>query len=262
MKLARYLLCATEDGHYGDGLERVLYNTILAAKEPDSDGDYPYYSTYSARANKVYYPKKWPCCSGTLIQGVADYVKNIYFRAQDGVAVNLYAPSEVRWSQDGATVALFQQTGYPLEQTVILRVECSVPVSFTLRLRIPGWLERAANVHVNGKPVVADTQRGFAVLRRGWKSGDTVTLELPQSFRTEAIDDLHPDTVAVLRGPLLYVQLNPPAGRTRMVNMDGLRPTSETLGMFCSHGAGRESLHAPFYFVRQESYTTYFEKGS
>ena len=84
-KLARYLLCATGDAHYGDGLERVLYNALLAAKDPDSDGDYFYYSTYSPRARKVYYPKKWPCCSGTLVQGVADYVKNIFFRAPDGM---------------------------------------------------------------------------------------------------------------------------------------------------------------------------------
>ena len=49
IKLARYLLCATGDARYGDGLERVLLNGMLAAKEPDADGDYFYYSTYGAR---------------------------------------------------------------------------------------------------------------------------------------------------------------------------------------------------------------------
>ena len=62
-------------------------------------------------ARKVFYPKKWPCCSGTLVEGVADYVKNIYFRAEDGVAVNLYAPSRVQWNQNGAAVTLAQETG-------------------------------------------------------------------------------------------------------------------------------------------------------
>lgn len=44
-KLARYLTRFTadpQDTRYGDNLERVLYNTILAVKFPDSDGDYPY----------------------------------------------------------------------------------------------------------------------------------------------------------------------------------------------------------------------------
>ncbi len=115
IKLARYLLCATGDARYGDGLERVLFNGVLAVKEPDTDGDYPYYSTYGGRRNKVFYPKKWPCCSGTLVEGVADYVKNIYFRAHDGVAVNLYAPSRLKWNEHGTPVTLTQETEYPLE---------------------------------------------------------------------------------------------------------------------------------------------------
>ena len=119
IKQARHLICATGDGRYGDGLERVLYNCLLAAKDPDSDGDYPYYSTYGAAARKVYYPKKWPCCSGTLVEGVADYVKNIYFRTHDGVAVNLYAPSQLRWGRGRTAMILTQDTEqYPLEQKV------------------------------------------------------------------------------------------------------------------------------------------------
>jgi len=56
IKLARYLLRATGDGRYGDGLERVLYNGLLGVKEPDGEGDSPYYSTYSPNAQKVYLP--------------------------------------------------------------------------------------------------------------------------------------------------------------------------------------------------------------
>ena len=261
MKLARYLLCATGDGRYGDGLERVVYNTILAVKEPDSDGDYPYYSSYGARAHKAYYSAKWPCCSGTLVEGVADSVKNIYFRAPDGVAVILYAPSELRWSLGGAAVTLTQTTGYPLEQTVALRISCAAPVSFALYLRIPGWLERPAMIHVNGQLATAEMRRGFAILRRKWSAGDTVTLDLPLSFRTEAIDDLHPKTVAVLRGPLMYVQLNPAPGPARLEQLDGLQPAADAQGVFFAREAGEKSAYAPFYFVREESYTTYFEKS-
>jgi len=239
----------------------VLYNTILAVKEPDNEGDFPYYSTYGAGANKVYYPKKWPCCSGTLVQNVADYVKNIYFRAADGVAVNLYVPSEVGWSQDGTPVTLTQQTEYPLEETVKYSIRCTSPVVFTLSLRIPGWLEHVPTVHVNGKPATTETRRGFVVLRRGWKNGDTLTLDLPQSFRTEAIDDLHPETVAVLRGPLLYVEVNPALGPAQLTPLDELQPMAGKRGVVCSHRVGRQRVHAPLYFVREESYTTYFKKS-
>jgi hypothetical protein len=261
IKLARYLLCATADGRYGDGLERVLYNAILAAKDPDHDGDYFYYSTYSAQARKVYYPKKWPCCSGTLVECVADYVKNIYFRAHDGVAVNLFATSSVKWSQDGAAVVLRQETDYPLGHAVKLSVECAAPVTFSLSLRVPGWLERTPALLVNGKPTRVETRRGFAILRRRWQKGDTVMLELPQSFRTEAIDDLHPETVAVLRGPLLYVELNPAEQRGSLARLDALQPVSGTPGVFGAKATGGQRMHVPFYFVHDETYTTYFEKS-
>lgn len=259
MKLARYLLCATADGQYGDGLERIVYNALLAVKAPDSDGHYPYYSSYGARSRKTYYPHRWPCCSGTLVQGVADYVKNLYFSAPDGMAVNLYAPSELRCNFAGAAVTLVQQTDYPLGQTSSLRIDPTAPVTFTLRLRIPGWLNGRPSIRVNNRPVHVDMQRGFALVRRRWSAGDTVEIELPQSFRTEAIDDLHPDTAAVMRGPLLFVEINPPPGTSRMGSLDRLRPLAGAAGFFCVRTATRESVYAPIYAVREESYTTYIQ---
>lgn len=260
-KLARYLLCATGDARYGDGLERVVFNALLMVKEPDSEGDYFYYSSYNSRAQKVYYPQKWPCCSGTLVQGVADYVKNVYFRAPDGVVVNLYAPSRVQWIQNDKAVTLTQETEYPLGETVKLRVDGAAPADFALRMRIPGWLGQAPNLRVNGSPAHAQMERGFAVVRRRWKSGDTVVLDLPQSFRTEAIDDLHPKTVAVLRGPLVYVELSPAEGEASLARIDILRPIADSPG-FYSVGSGEGMrVHAPLYFVRNENYTTYFESA-
>jgi DUF1680 family protein len=261
IKLARYLLCATGDAHYGDGLERVVFNGILAVKEPDADGDYPYYSTYGAGAHKVFYAKKWPCCSGTLVEGVADYVKNIYFRAQDGVAVNLYAPSRVKWKEHGTEVTLTQETDYPLGASVALRVSCATPIEFALRMRVPEWMAAPPQLRVNGKPLHADLQQGFAVVRRRWTSGDALTWEIPLQFRTEAIDDLHAETVALLRGPLVYVEKNPSDVEAAHANPESLRLTSESPGVFSSHSGSHNRTYAPFYLVRDEPYTMYAQNG-
>jgi len=256
IKLARYLLCATGDARYGDGLERVALNGLLAVRQPDSDGDYPYYSSYNAGARKAYYPQKWPCCSGTLVQGVADYVKNIYFRAGDGIAVNLYAPSRVGWRQGGTAVALSQQTGYPLEGSARLTITCDRPVEFRLQLRIPQWAQGAAALRVNGKPARIALRRGFAVLMRTWSSGDTIDLELPMTFRSEPIDDLHERTVAVLRGPLVYVELNP-ANRSPRLNPAALHSAA---GGSAAAGDGSRRF-APFFQVREQSYAMYFDQA-
>ncbi|MDR3793455.1 MAG: glycoside hydrolase family 127 protein [Terracidiphilus sp.] len=258
LKLARYLLCATGDAHYADSLERVLFNTLLAVKDPDSDGSYPYYSTYGGRARKVYYQKKWPCCSGTLVEGVADYVRDLYFHSLDGIAIAFYAPSELRWTRHGSPLTLTQETAYPLDSTISLKIGCAAPSAFALRLRIPAWTAGKHTITVNGAPVHPPIEKGFALLHRTWMNGDKVTLNLPLDFRTEPIDDLHPNTVALMRGPLLYVQLNPPTGSERLANLDALRALDKTSGVFAEQKNAR--VHVPFYFVQNETYTTYFEK--
>ncbi len=256
IKLARYLLCATGDARYGDGLERVALNGLLAVREPDADGDYPYYSSYNAGARKTYYPQKWPCCSGTLVQGVADYVKNLYFRAGDGIAVNLYAPSRVRWRQGGTAVTLSQETRYPLQGAVRLNVSCSRPAAFRLQLRIPQWARGATTLRVNGEPARITVRRGFAVLARTWSPGDNVDLEFPMHFRSEPIDNLHERTVAVLRGPLVYVELNP-AGRSSQLDLATLRSAADGSGA----AAAGSRRFAPFFQVREQTYTMYFDQA-
>lgn len=260
MKLARYLLRVTGDARYGDGLERIVYNALLAVKPPDSDGDYPYYSTYGVHAVKEHYPHKWPCCSGTLVQGVADYVLGIYFRTSRGIHVNLFVPSEVSWRHGGSTVRLRQETAYPAEELTTIQVETDSPTRFTLGLRIPGWLRSAPEIHVNGARQHVTAQPGtFARVERTWKSGDRIELRLPQQLRTEAIDELHPRTVALLRGPVVYAQLDstastdePPALVTGALTLAG-----GTRDVYVQNVAGAQTVWLPFYRIHNESYNLY-----
>jgi uncharacterized protein len=262
-KLDRYLLCMTGDPRYGDHLERVVYNTLLGVKQPDSDGNYPYYSTYSPRASKVWYPHKWPCCSGTLVQGVSDYVLNLYLRAADGVTVNMYAPSELRSERNGATVKLTQATDYPSGETISIRIDSATPQVWTLRLRIPAWIEGPARISVNGAAAAPVKGGSFAALRRRWKSGDVVELRLPQQFRAEPIDDLHPEVVAVMRGPIMLVAINPPDGLEKrpLPIEEGFTALGEHPGAWTRNQDGRPIVFVPFYQVQNERYTTYFTRA-
>ena len=97
--------------------------------------------------------------------------------------------------------------------------------------------------------------------RRRWTSGDTLTCEFPLQFRTEVIDDLHPETVALLRGPLVYVEKNPTDGEAAHANPETLRSASEAPGVFSSHLGNHNRTYAPFYFVRDEAYTMYAKHG-
>lgn len=158
-------------------------------------------------------------------------------------------------------VHLMQRTAFPQQERTELRVEIAVSAVFSVGLRIPGWLARPASIHVNGEAVHTEMWRGYAMIRRTWKSGDVIHLELPQAARTEAIDDLHPETVAVLRGPLVYVALNPATATVQLAGVDSWQPLAESAVIFRAKNAGRDQIFVPLYFVGDESYTTYFQKS-
>lgn len=178
-----------------------MYNTILGALPLQSDGRTFYYSDYNLEGKKIYSNHRWPCCSGTMPQVAADYRINAYFRDGRDVFVNLYIPSTARWTQDGTQISLTQESEYPYDSHVELEVGTSKAATLAVNLRIPSWAE-GASVSVNGKreAVAAGI---FARVQREWKSGDRIELELPMQTRLEAIDAQHPDTVAVLVGPLV-----------------------------------------------------------
>jgi len=143
-KLTRYLLRVTRDPRYGDSMERLMYNTILGAKPLQPDGKTFYYADFNFQAKKVYRDVTWPCCSGTMPQVAADYGINSYFRDPRGVYINLYIPSTLRWTQDGAEFSLTQKGAYPFESLVQFELIASRPSEFVLNFRIPFWAEGAA----------------------------------------------------------------------------------------------------------------------
>ena len=200
-KLTRYLLRATGDSRYGDSMERVMYNTVLGALPLQADGRNFYYSDYNFDALRVYKVAHWACCSGTLPQVATDYRINLYLRGARSVYVNLYVPSTLTWEEDGPQLSLTQAGNYPYDGKVAFTLAASKPADATLHFRIPAWA-RGAQIRVNGQPQPAPVPGRFAAVRRVWRSGDTVELLLPLPMRLEPIDPRHPQTAALVRGPL------------------------------------------------------------
>jgi len=258
-KLTRYLLRITGDSRYGDSMERVLYNTVLGAKPIEPDGSSFYYSDYNFEARKVFFGDKWPCCSGTLPQIAADYRISAYFRDHRGVYVNLYAPSTVNWTKPGARFALRQVTDYPFDSVIRLEVTASRPETFSVFLRIPAWAA-GASVSVNGRRDSRKLEAGtFAEIRREWKTGDRVELELPFPMRLEAVDAQHPDIVALVTGPLALMALtdNAKAKTTRSALLSADRESRTSR----EWKAGDLKLKA-FLDIKDEPYSTYLRVSS
>ena len=254
-KLTRYLLRVTRQSRYGDSMERVMYNTVLGAKPLTPDGKTFYYSDYNFAGKKVYSDHRWPCCSGTLPQVATDYVINTYFREPGGIYVNLYIPSTLRWTQDGAKVSLTQRSSYPFDSVVQFEVTTSRPLEFTLNFRIPSWTQDAS-ISVNGKRVPGSVAAGtFAELRRQWKAGDRIEVEMPLTKRLESIDPRHLKTVALLYGPLVLFAITdkPPVVTGRQLL--AAKKTGPKNWQIETANAPLTML--PFTAISDEQYSTY-----
>jgi DUF1680 family protein len=260
-KVTRYLLRATRDARYGDSMERTMYNTVLGAKPLEVNGDNFYYADYNFDGKRVYKQKeaRWACCSGTLPQVAADYRINAYFRAPQAVYVNLYIPSTLRWTENGAALSLTQRSDYPFEGQATFTVTSSQPTELELHFRIPVWAE-GASIFCNGvlqKGLAVAGQ--FAALRREWKTGDRIELELPLKVRLEAIDARHTDTVALLRGPLVLLavkqQQSDPLPQVSREQLLAARRVSDRAWEVSA--ADRTVMMLPFTSLGERPYTTY-----
>ena len=255
-KLTRYLLRVTRDARYGDSMERVMYNTVLGAKPLDAQGHNFYYSDYNFNARKTYADNRWACCSGTLPQVAADYHINTYFRDAQGVYVNLYIPSTLRWMQERSHISLRQRSSYPFESHVEFEIAASRPQEFTVNLRIPAWAD-GATISVNGDRLADEIRPGsFTAISRTWKTGDRIGLELPLIRRLQPINPRHPDTVALLSGPLVLFAITDSPPRVTRQQLLAATRTGERGWRVATAGAPLKML--PFTSISGEIYSTYF----
>lgn len=256
IKLTRNLLRATRDARYGDSKEAVLLNTVLGSKPLAADGSAFYYSDYSFKGLKVFARDKWPCCSGTLPQVAADYRISTYLRGPEGLWVNLYVPSTVRWQPQGGHLVTVSQSGnYQYDGTVKLRVKGQHKQRFALALRVPAWAGDA-RIRINGEPYRGAVQGGsFASLERMWGKDDSVELSFPMKLRLQTVDPETPGTVALMRGPLALFRMG--AGDERLQERDllGAQQVSQTEWMVRS--AVSDVRFRPFPAIHDEPYSLY-----
>ena len=259
-KITRYLLRVTEDARYGDSMERVLYNTILGAWPIQPDGTSFYYSDYANTGRKVWYKDKWPCCSGTFPQLAADYHVSTYLRSHDGVYVNLFTPSSVRWTDGGTKLQLTQTTRYPFDNKIAMQISASQPHEQTIYVRIPGWAKRDPVVMVNGRRITSSVEPGsFAALHNTWKGGDRIELELPMPLRLEAVDANHPNLVALVQGPLVLMAIADSQPAFDSQALLRAKPVNNDRGDWTAASLNGEVTMRPFMMIDKESYSTYVQ---
>jgi hypothetical protein len=221
------------DGKYIDGLERILYNGFLAGV--GLSGDRFFYPNPLAADGRTAFNhgsasrSPWfgvSCCPVNVVRFIPSVAGFAYATRGDAAYVNLFLPGKAKLRVGGRQVQIEQATRYPWDGRVEMKVTVDSPGEFSLLVRIPGWAQNrpvpsdlysyldaedwppAAKLSVNGEPLAAiGHARGYVNLRRTWKTGDTVVLELPMPVRRVAAHEkVEADRgrVALERGPIVY----------------------------------------------------------
>lgn len=259
-KIGRYLIAVTGDSRYGDSMERVLYNTILGAKPLKEDGTSFYYSDYNMNAQKGYHRDKWPCCSGTFPQITADYGISSYFYDAQGIYVNLYVPSRVKWQQHGANLTLTQKTQYPHLPYTEFELGTDKSIEFPIRLRIPAWAGSKTVLSVNGQRAKVDLTPGkFATVTRTWKNGDRIALEFDIPLTLEKVDEQHQNLVALQYGSVSLFAISPQTAAISRSQLLGAKPLSSGSSEWVAKSDSGQLHFKPFAEISDEQYRLYQE---
>lgn len=215
---------------YFDVLERTLYNGLISGVSLDggtffypnpleSDGKYKFNQGSTTR-------QPWfgcACCPSNICRFIPSVPGYIYSTRNDSLYVNLYIANRAEIEVDGKKVVVEQKGQYPWEGNIAITLSPSRKQSFTLKVRIPGWVQNkvvpsdlytyaddqtpAYCVKVNGNVVEGKLDKGYFCIGRTWRKGDRVEISFEMKPRmVVAHHRVAADRglVAIERGPIVY----------------------------------------------------------
>ncbi len=213
------MLTLTGDAQYADLFEQTLYNGILPGIS--LEGKHYFYVNPLRTDSEYKWPLRWSrtrqpnykssfCCPPNIVRVIAEAHNYAYTLSENALWVQLYAANslDTKWT-DGARIKLRQETDYPYDGAVKITIDEAPAKDIALKLRIPGWLKPGAySVKINGSPVAAKFLPGtYANLKRTWKAGDVITLDLafkPVLLEANPLVEETVNQVTVKYGPLVY----------------------------------------------------------
>ena len=194
------------DAKYADVMERSMYNGALAGINL-SGNKFFYVNPLESLGN--HHRQAWygcACCPSQICRFLPSIGNYVYGVSADALWVNLYMGNEANIKLGGKEVKVTQETNYPWEGSVKLKLNLKGKVKSQVRLRIPGWCKLSL-LSVNGVPVDPSVDKGYAVLEGPWEDGDVIDFEMDMPIEVVEADPRVKEDVgkrAVQRGPLVY----------------------------------------------------------
>jgi DUF1680 family protein len=177
----RFQLLHPDDERYATEIEKSIYNIGMANQ--DKGRGLRYHTLMEGKKEASTHENT--CCEGQGTRLLGSLPEHIYSIAPDGIYVNLFEPSTIRWRQNGQPMAVTMKTQFPLENSVSATVTAASPTHANLRIRVPSWASREMTVSVNGKAAGTGKPGSYLPIQREWTTGDVIGFTLPTSIRVK-----------------------------------------------------------------------------
>lgn len=224
------LFLLTGNSKYYDIIERTLYNGLISGislsgtkffytNTLESDGDYKFNEGTCTR-------QAWfncSCCPTNLIRFIPSIPGLVYATNEDSLFINLFISNHANLSIDGINTEVIQQTNYPWDGKITIKVSPEKEQSFIIKLRIPSWAQgtpvpgdlykylnnnyETIHVKVNGEKQKIILHQGYLEITKSWQKGDSIEMILPMEVRevvtNEKVEE-NKNLVSIEYGPLVY----------------------------------------------------------
>ncbi|HKM35149.1 MAG TPA: beta-L-arabinofuranosidase domain-containing protein [Lachnospiraceae bacterium] len=261
IRLAEFLFRCTKDPAYMDYIEVNVRNGILTQtywrgmpyQNSPGKGLLTYFLPLKAGSRKDWAGEmdSFFCCHGTMVQANAALNRNIYYQEDKELYVTQYVDSKADFVLDGKKVSIEQREDHlngsvqtssvndgaqhigdinsayankPDFKKHVLTIHTEGESVFTLKIRIPDWINKEAEVYVNDQLFVKTKDTSALIsISRSFTEGDRITVILPIGLKfVTLIDD---ETMGAFRyGPDVLAGV---CEQERVLKLQGGKPEDE-----------------------------------
>lgn len=257
-KIAEKMFLWTGNRKYLDHMERLKYNAVLNSASRVT-GLSQYHQPMGRGKKKEFsrpYDDFW-CCTGSGIEAMSELQKDIWFKTDDAILVNLFVSSEVIWEEKGAVIR--QETDYPDDSAVKYCIRTKNPVRFKLIWK----RNRIERMKCNGADTAVRCEGDYCMLERFFADGDCIEATIKSDFHLEELQG-EPEKCAVLYDQILLARIGDGGylGNIREEDLPAELHREENRELSFSQAlSNRGAMRwVPLFRIEDEKYTVYVSR--
>lgn len=252
-KIAEDFFKWTNDIKYLDHIEILKYNSVLNSASSKT-GLSQYHQPMGTGAKKLFstlYETFW-CCTASGIEAMSEIQKNIYFKDQDSLLINLFVESQVYWKEKDITI--IQHTDYPnsLKTSFIITTERAEQCKLIFKDN------NVSEIRINDKAVDGIRKDGFIIIDGTFKNNYVINIDIESKLHLVPLLGSG-DVVAIMYGPILLAEIGSEEyiGEITNENINSILTKTNDEELTFSVVNNRSIKFIPLFRVEDEKYTVY-----